>query len=127
MAEGQWRIVVGRPESKDGAGVVIFKNGRILGGDFNFYFDGQYKLQTVGDSFRGEMTDRSFTGRVTLTNFGESTISRFGPVAHNGSIDVDIEGHIEPENHIVGNAYYKAAGGQQQMLVLHLWKKSQLS
>jgi hypothetical protein len=116
MVEGFWCIVVGDIKSQEGAGVVLLKDGKILGGDTNFYFIGSYQV-TRGDQLHGS---------IRATNFGTSTNSRFGMIAHEASFDLSFEGTANPNGHIVAAIFLEEAGEKRQGLPIHLWKKADL-
>ncbi len=58
-------LMDGRAEK--GSGVVVFREGRILGGDAYLYYVGSYVLNPANSTFKGELTIMQHTRNVHET------------------------------------------------------------
>lgn len=67
MIDGLWTIEFMSLDNLYGAGVLVLKDGRLLGGDAGYYYSGEYK----------ENEDK-ITGVATITRFEPNSISVFG-------------------------------------------------
>ena len=93
MIEGLW-IVQYEGLQGNGAGVAVFVNGRVLGGDFGYTYEGSYKIQS-----------NQLSALVHVANFLPSIPSVLGFV---GDFDVQVhapvtEGIIRATMAVVGN------------------------
>ena len=66
--EGQWALELGTNMGLTQAGIIIFKSGRIGGGDSNLYYTGYYQTDPA-DHINGVME---------ITNYKEESITIFG-------------------------------------------------
>src|ERR1700676_565492 len=64
MKNGLYSIHVSRPDGRvgKGSGVVVFRDGKILGGDAYLFYTGSYTSK--GDSFKGEVLVQRHTSRA---------------------------------------------------------------
>jgi len=69
--QGQWALELGTNMGLTPAGIIIFKSGRIVGGDSNHFYTGYYQIEP-NDHINGSME---------ITNFKEEPISIFGKEA----------------------------------------------
>src|ERR1700682_522677 len=51
--EGLWTAEFGSNSGMVGSGVAVFRDGKILGGDSNYYYIGEYELH--GNSFKATL------------------------------------------------------------------------
>lgn len=66
--EGQWTLELGTNVGLIQAGIIVFKSGRISGGDSNNYYTGYYQTDS---------TDQ-IDGVMEITSFKEKPITVFG-------------------------------------------------
>lgn len=71
MYDGLWTIEFGSTVNRFGRGVLIFVNGRLLGGDEGYYYSGHYEID--GTTLRG---------KVNINRFDVNCISVFGNIDH---------------------------------------------
>jgi len=70
--QGLWTIEFGSSTGRFGAGVVVFKEGRVMGGDSGYYYIGTYSL--VGDEF---------SAKIDLVPFVPGIETVFNTLGHN--------------------------------------------
>jgi hypothetical protein len=56
--DGLWTAEFGSSTGMFGGGVVVFQNGRLLGGDGTYYYTGHFAL--TGDAFQATLTVSPF-------------------------------------------------------------------
>ena len=83
MVDGLWIVQYYGPQG-NGAGVVVFANGRVLGGDNGFTYTGSYEVK--GDSLNA---------KVAVKNFDPSVLNVIGVV---GDFDLLIEGKVQGDS-----------------------------
>ena len=69
MFNGLWTIDFISTMNRFGSGVLVVNEGKLLGGDNGFYYEGNYNIE--GDTIQG---------KVTVTRFNENIISIFGNI-----------------------------------------------
>src|SRR5271154_4920650 len=89
MLEGLWIVHFHGPAGS-GSGVVVFTNGKILGGDSGFAFFGPCEV-------KGE----SITGKLFVKNFAPEISSVFGVP---GDYEITLDAKIIKESVIEGSA-----------------------
>lgn len=103
MIDGLWTVEFISTLNRAGQGVLVFNNGRLLGGDAGYYYSGSYKvtgsriegivnvnrydpknLSVFGDidrfalSFSGDINDYHFAAAATITNKPQFQIKIIG-------------------------------------------------
>ena len=68
MLEALWSVEFVSSLGLFGGGVVVFETGRVFGGDNNYYYLGNYKVE--GETASGE---------AEITRYGQGVLSVFGP------------------------------------------------
>lgn len=82
MIEGLWSVHF-KSQNGEGAGVVVFETGRILGGDSNFIYLGQYNVIEKIVYMSGEIRHYAF-----------NTSSIFGDLPVGGRLPLKVEAHF---------------------------------
>jgi hypothetical protein len=89
MLEGLWTVSFQSIMGNYMAGVLIFKEGRIYGGDATYYYLGDYVVQK-----------NRITGQIEITHYGGPTSPIFGPME---KLRVTVTGKAkEPEMTLLG-------------------------
>lgn len=73
MINGLWSVdfhVLPSGTANNGSGVVVFKDGKIYGGDSTYYYTGTYQLN-----------DKAFTAKVRIKHYSGLHNNIFGNVA----------------------------------------------
>jgi hypothetical protein len=109
MIEGMWILKILPPPVTSG-GVVVFMNGKILGGDNGFTWVGSYSI-----------SDTMIKGRVHVHNFDPDIQSVLGVP---GDYEMHFSGTLESENLITGTAMI--ANQPQHSLALSISKYAAL-
>jgi hypothetical protein len=107
MVDGLWTVQFQGPQGP-GGGVAVFTNGKVLGGDAGYTYQGTY-----------EENNNNVTARIRVANFSPGVPNVMGAV---GDFDLEIRGAV------AGNTV-NATGtvpGQPGQLRLTLTKKSAL-
>lgn len=79
--EGQWALELGTNMGLTQAGIIIFKSGRIGGGDSNHFYTGYYQTDS----------DDHINGVIEITNYKEEPITIFG---RETKYTVNLSGHF---------------------------------
>ena len=108
MIEGLW-IVQYEGTQGEGAGVVVFVQGRVLGGDFGYTYEGNYVVK-----------DNWIAASVHVSNFLPNIASVLGFV---GDFDLELKAPIK-ENSI--RATMTLVGKPGMSIVAKLTKKADL-
>jgi hypothetical protein len=108
MVEGLW-IVQYEGTQGEGAGVVVFTQGRVLGGDFGYTYEGNYIVK-----------DNWIAASVHVANFLPSIASVLGEV---GDFDLELKAPIEDN---VIRATASLVGRPGLSIVAKLTKKANL-
>ncbi len=108
MLEGLW-IVQYEGTQGEGAGVVVFVQGRVLGGDLGYTYEGNYVIK-----------DNWIAASVRVTNFLPNVASVLGSV---GDFDLELKAPIK-ENAF--NATMSVVGRPGMSIVAKLTKKANL-
>lgn len=108
MIEGLW-IVQYEGLQGNGAGVAVFVNGRVLGGDAGYTYEGTYSVQ-----------DKFVTARVRVSNFLPNVPSVLGFV---GDFDLEIQA---PLNGDVIQGAMSLTGHPEIGIAVRLTKKADL-
>lgn len=90
MIDGLWTIEFISTISRAGAGVIVLRDNRLLGGDNGYYYTGQYNL-----------TNCSINGSVDITRFNPLIISVFGDIDH---LSLTFKGKLSVDDTIEGTA-----------------------
>jgi T3SS negative regulator,GrlR len=69
MIDGLWTVEFTSTINRSGRGVLVFINGRILGGDEGYYYSGTY-----------EVADPRVQGHINVVRFDPNTMSVFGDI-----------------------------------------------
>lgn len=69
MIDGLWTVEVISNINLSGKGVLVFSNGRLLGGDEAYYYTGTY-----------ELSGQQIQGNVNIIRFDPESISVFGDI-----------------------------------------------
>lgn len=109
MMEGLW-IVEYEGLQGNGAGVAVFVNGRVLGGDMGYTYEGSYKIR-----------DSAITANVQVRNFLPNTPSVLGFV---GDFDVHLLAPMTEGRVIQGTM--SVVGHPGMSIALRLTKKADL-
>jgi len=99
---GEWRSNVSNISV--GAGVVIFRQGKVFGGNDRFYSKGTYRL--VGAEVEGEIESRYFAGDP-LTIFGLADVDQAETLLFRGELQGD---QIKLEGWVRSNPKLKLQG-----------------
>jgi hypothetical protein len=110
---GFWTITVENIAMKQGIGVVLLKDGKILGGDASFFYEGSYQTGS----------DNSIKGTIITMHFAGDTMSAFGNVQKDDSFKIQIEGHRLTHDHIQASLIPEHAPDGQHLIV-HLRRKA---
>jgi len=92
MFDGLWTIEFISVTNLYGAGVLVLKDGRLLGGDAGYYYSGEYKED--GDEIKGV---------ATITRFEPNSISVFGNYSQ---LPLRFRGKLE-QNYFHGEAWLR--------------------
>ena len=111
--DGFWTITVENIAMKQGIGVVLLKDGKILGGDASFFYEGSYQTGS----------NNSLKGTIITMHFAGDTMSAFGNVQEDGSFKLQIEGHRLTHDHIQASLIPEHAPDGQHLTV-HLRRKA---
>lgn len=95
MYDGLWTIEFRSSNNFFGSGVLILTNGRLLGGDYGYYYSGSYEIN--GEELRG---------KVSIIRFDPNSISVFGEV---DNFSLDLKGTIKDyefraDAYVIGNS-----------------------
>jgi len=98
MVEGLWTIEFASPTGS-GAGVMVLKDRRLLGGDEGYYYSGEYTVD-----------DHHISGKAEIVRFDRNYLSVFGDmdsftVALDGEVSEDL---IEGVVHLSGQPDLRA-------------------
>lgn len=98
MLEALWTVEFLSNLGATGAGVVVFETGRVFGGDTQYYYLGDYKIE--GETVSGE---------AEITHYGDQPYSVFGPMKKfrikvSGKLSVPV---MELKGHLVDNPSMK--------------------
>ena len=69
MLEALWSVEFVSTLGRSGGGVVVFETGRVFGGDGQYYYLGNYKVE-------GEIA----SGEAEITHYSGQPLSVFGPM-----------------------------------------------
>lgn len=108
MLEGLWMVQYEGIQG-EGAGVVVFVHGRVLGGDFGYTYEGNYVVK-----------DNWFAATVHVANFLPHIASVLGFV---GDFDVELKAPIKED---VIQATMSVVGQPGMSIVAKLTKKANL-
>lgn len=94
MLEALWSVQFGSSLGLFGAGVVVFETGRIFGGDGQYYWTGNYKVE-----------NGVLNGHLDVVHYAGQPWSIFGPsTGHSLSVSGPVaEDKFELEGQVVGN------------------------
>jgi hypothetical protein len=108
MIEGLW-IVQYEGLQGNGAGVVVFVNGKVLGGDLGYTYEGTYNLE-----------GNNLTTQIHVSNFLPSVVSVLGVVG-----DFDLQMHAPLGGRVIQGAM-SLVGRPEMSIVVRLTKKADL-
>lgn len=93
---GLWTAEFGVPaQAAYGAGVLIFLNGGIYGGDSSYYYVGTYEIE-------GE----NITAKLTVKHYFGPRNNVLGPGI--GEVELDLKGKFIPDKFTVSNGNFMA-------------------
>lgn len=90
MIDGLWTIEFISTISRVGAGVIVLRDNRLLGGDNGYYYTGNYSL-----------TNGTINGSINVTRFNPLIISVFGDIDH---FSLTFNGNLSEDDTIEGTA-----------------------
>jgi hypothetical protein len=97
VMDGLWTAEFGTSAGMFGGGVVVFQNGRVLGGDGTYYYVGDYKL-----------TGNEFQATIKSSPFIKGAASVFKTVGHD--LTLEITGSLVDEDHAIGQGCPREMG-----------------
>lgn len=90
MVDGLWTIEFISTISRAGAGVIVLRDNRLLGGDNGYYYTGDYSV-----------TNSIISGSVNVTRFNPLIISVFGDI---DNFSLTFNGNLSEDDTIEGTA-----------------------
>jgi hypothetical protein len=111
MLNGLWSVIFNIPPSgtaNNGNGVVIINNGKIYGGDSNYYYTGNCEIE-----------DKLFTAEVKVTHYAGPYNNVFGEFKE---VNVNVKGEAD-RHEFEANGYSDIEGKQ---IIIKLEKLSEL-
>jgi hypothetical protein len=102
--DGLWTAEFGSSTGVFGGGVVVFQNGKVMGGDAGYYYLGDYRL-----------TEGALVATIEISAFIKGFESVFNTVGQN--LKLNLVGSIVDETHVI------AQGHPEQMPNLRLGVK----
>lgn len=86
--EGFWTAEFGSSSGIFGGGAVVFRDGKIVGGDSTHYYVGEYKV-----------SGSTFKATLHISPFIEGAQSVFGTVGRDLTLDLD--GSLTPDGRLI--------------------------
>ncbi|MHC4509421.1 MAG: hypothetical protein ACYTAO_10765 [Planctomycetota bacterium] len=111
MIDGLWTIEFISLDNLYGAGVLVLKDGRLLGGDAGYYYSGEYRE-------KGE----KIQGVATITRFEPNSISVFG---NYGQFTLCFSGKLE-QNCLHGEAWLQDDPSRSKGIRIECKKKEDI-
>ena len=90
--DGLWTAEFGSSTGMFGGGVVVFRDGKILGGDATYFYIGNYKVE-----------GKEFEATLQLSPFIEGAESIFKTVGKD--LTLELTGSLEDNNRAIGQGY----------------------
>jgi hypothetical protein len=92
MMDGLWTAEFGSSTGGFGAGVVVFQNGKVMGGDAGYYYLGEYRL-----------TESAFVATIEISAFIKGYESVFNTIGQ--KLKLDLVGSIVNETHAIAQGH----------------------
>lgn len=104
--EGLWSVEFGVPAASTyGAGIIIFFNGGIYGGDAGYYYIGKYDLDEQDN----------VTAHISVKHHYGPKNNVLGQGI--GEIDLDLKGVVKPDKFTVSNGQFMAVLTRRENLI----------
>jgi hypothetical protein len=92
--EGLWTIEFGSSAGIFGSGVIVMRDGKIVGGDASYYYIGSYEKTNPEETYPS-----GFRAKIEIKPFLPGAESVFK--TYNRDITINLEGTLKDENNAV--------------------------